>query len=64
MDTLPAHMVYEDFKSAIISAVQGSGAVFEVVIEPIFIEVYVGAVSVIHNSSEVGYSKDRGAASF
>ena len=57
-------MVYESFKAALISALQASGAIFEVVAEPLYLEVYVGAMSVIHNSSDLGYSKDRGFASF
>lgn len=61
---LPSFMKYEDFKKDLVEVTQQSGAVFEVAAEPLFVEVYVGAMSVIHNSSDLGYSKDRGKVSF
>ena len=64
IEDLPSFMRYEDFKKALVDLTQQSGAVFEVAAEPIYIEVYVGAMSVLHNSSDLGYSKDRGKISF
>lgn len=64
MNTVPSFMVYEDFKKALLELTQAAGAVFEVVVGPLFIEVYVGAVSTVHNSSDLGYAKDRGKVSF
>ena len=63
-EDLPSFMRYEDFKKGLVDLTQQSGAVFEVAAEPIFVEVYVGAISVLHNSSDLGYSKDRGKVSF
>ena len=64
VDEIPKHMQYRSFKQALIDAVHKSGAHFEAIAQPLDIEVYIGVLSVIHNSSDLGYSKDRGAASF
>lgn len=64
LDEVPQYMAYEEFKKAVISAIEGTGATFESVCQEIPLDVYVGLMSVVHNSSDLGYSKDRGALSF
>ena len=64
LDKVPPYTLYEDFKQALILAVEGTGATFDAVLQEIPLEVYVGVMSMFHNMNELGFSKDRGSVSF
>eukprot|EP00794_Sanderia_malayensis_P015241 gene15241-16815_t len=64
LDDVPNCMMYEGFKKSLIAALEKSGAEFEAALEEISLNVYVGMMSVVHNSNDFGYSKDRGPVSF
>ncbi len=64
LDEIPRHLLYDDFKKSLTSAIEGVGATFEAVTEDIPLDVYVGVMATVYNSSDIGYSKDRGAVSF
>ena len=64
LDDIPHYMGYQEFKQALVSAMEGTGATFEASCEDIPLEIYVGLMSVVHNSNDFGYSKDRGIVSF
>jgi len=64
LDDIPHYMRYQEFKQALVSAMEGTGATFEASCEDIPLEIYVGLMSVVYNSNDFGYSKDRGIVSF
>ena len=64
LDDIPHYMCYKEFKQALVSAMEGTGTTFEASCEDIPLDIYVGLMSVVHNSNDFGYSKDRGIVSF
>ncbi|XP_065655892.1 tumor protein p63-regulated gene 1-like protein [Hydra vulgaris] len=64
LNSCPPYMNLQEFKKAVILASQTSGALFEGVDGPIYLEVYIGAASMIHNSPDLGYSMERVIAAF
>lgn len=64
LDDIPPYMEYCGFKQALVSTMEGTGHTFETSSEEIPLEIYVGLMSMVYNSNDFGYSKDRGPVSF